>query len=142
MSDGEGKAEGHDVGLWACMCRLLSINVDGAESKEFAGIPLSLGGLGLRCAMRTRPQPVGPVDSLSMIKERHPTMAARTVGFLNNVGEAGPSTRSAALAAHQLRGVEGFDMPSWKALADGLRLPLRDPQDKCARWDETWVATW
>ena len=32
MSDGEGKAEGHDVGLWACMCRLLSINADGAES--------------------------------------------------------------------------------------------------------------
>ena len=69
-------------------------------------------------------------------------MAARTVGFLNNVGEAGPSTRSAALAAHQLSGVEGFNKPSWKAFADGLRSPLRDPEGKCARWDETWVATW
>ena len=68
-SDGDGKAEGHDVGLWACLCGLLSINVDGAESKEIAGIPLSLGGLGLRCAMRTRPQPMEPIDSLSMIKE-------------------------------------------------------------------------
>ena len=129
VSDGDGKAEGHDVGLWACMCRLLNINADGAESKEIDGIPLFLGGLGLRCAMRTLHQPSGPVDSLSMIKERHPTVAARTVSFLNNVGEARPSSRSAALAAHQLRGVEGFDMPSWGALADGLRLPLRDPED-------------
>ena len=67
-SDGEDKAEGHDAGLWACMCRLLNINADGAESKEIAGIPLSLGGLGLRCAMRTPPQP-WQVDSLSMINE-------------------------------------------------------------------------
>ena len=56
-------------------------------------------------------------------------MAARTVGFLNNVGEAVPSSRSAALAAHQLSGVEGFDMQSWEALADGLGLPLRDQED-------------
>ena len=69
-------------------------------------------------------------------------MAARNVGFLNNVGEAGPSTRCAALVANRLSGVEGFDMPSWKAFADGLRSPLRDPEGKCARWDETWVATW
>ena len=69
VSDGEGKAEGHDAGLWACLCRLLNINADGAESKEIAGIPLSLGGLGLRCAMRTLLQPCGPVDSLSMINE-------------------------------------------------------------------------
>ena len=68
VSDGEGKAEGHDAGLWACMCRLLNNNADGAESKEIAGIPFSLGGLGLRCAMRTIPQP-WPVDSLSMMNQ-------------------------------------------------------------------------
>ena len=29
------------AGLWACLCRLRNINVDSAESKEIAGIPLS-----------------------------------------------------------------------------------------------------
>ena len=46
MSDGEGKAEGHDVGLWACLYRFLNINVDGVESKEIAGIPTLFGWSG------------------------------------------------------------------------------------------------
>ena len=47
-------------------------------------------------------------------------MAERILVLLHNV-EGPQSTRSAAIAAHQLAGVEGFEVPSWEALSDGLR---------------------
>ena len=123
--------EGHDAGLWACLCRLVNVNTDTAEAKVIASIPLSLGGLGLRSATRTRHSAFWAswVGSLSMIKERHFVVTDWIVGSLTRARPAGPCLRSAAIAAHQLRSVEGFETPSWEAFADGLRPPSHDPED-------------
>ena len=56
-------------------------------------------------------------------------MAERIISSLNNARPAGPCIRSAALAAFQLMGIEGFEVPSWEALADGLRPPSQEPED-------------
>ena len=40
------------------------------------------------------------------------------------------STRSAAVAAHHLAGVEGFEVPSWEALSHGLRPRPHDLEDR------------
>ena len=122
----EDFAVGHDLGLWTCLCRLLNVNPDNNSAKVIAGIPLSLGGLGLT---RHSAFWASWADSLSMIKARHPVVAERIIGSLNNARPAGPCIRSAALAAFQLMGVEGFEVPSWEALADGLRPPSREPED-------------
>ena len=78
------------TGLWACLCRLLNVNTDTAEAKVIASIPLSLGGLVLRSATRTRHSAFWDswADSLSMIKERHPVVAERIVGSLNGARPA------------------------------------------------------
>ena len=127
----EDFAVGHDLGLWTCLCRLLNVNPDNNSAKVTAGIPLCLGGLGLRSATRTRHSAFWAswADSLSMIKARHPVVAERIIGSLNNARPAGPCIRSAVLAAFQLMGIEGFEVPSWEALADGLRTNSREPED-------------
>ena len=54
-------------------------------------------------------------------------MAERILVALQHDVEGPESTRSAAIAAHQLAGVEGFEVPSWEALSDGLR--PHEPED-------------
>ena len=44
-------AEGHNTGLWACLCNILNVVVDG----DVAMMPLFLRGMGLRDAVRTTP---------------------------------------------------------------------------------------
>ena len=56
---------------------------------EVASVPLSMGGWGLQSVTRTR------ADSLSMIKQRHPTVAER----MHHV-EGPESTRSATIVVH------------------------------------------
>ena len=51
-----GFAEAHDRGLWECVCTLLNIPIHQDQStRDTATLPLSLGGLGLRSAVRTSP---------------------------------------------------------------------------------------
>ena len=123
-----GFAERHDEGLWRCLCRLLGTDVQNARSQEVASVPLSMGGLGFPSATRTRQAACWAswAGSLSMIKQRHPTVAERILVALHNV-EGPESTRSAAIVAHQSAGVEGFEVPSWEALSDGLR--PHEPED-------------
>ena len=90
----EDFAEGHDLGLWMCLCRLLR-RIGLSERDKNPSLSI-LGELG---------------RSLSMIKERHPVVAERIIGSLNNARPAGPCIRSAVLAAFQLMGVEGFEVP-------------------------------
>ena len=46
----------HDRGLWWCLAQILGVNLDQCEvgMQEAATLPLVLGGLGLRSAIRTR----------------------------------------------------------------------------------------
>ena len=61
-------------------------------------------------------------DSLSMIKQKHPTVAERILVALHHT-EGPESTRSAAIVACQLTGVESFEIPSWEALSDRFQRP-------------------
>ena len=56
-------------------------------------------------------------------------MAGRILDALNNMDDV-ESTRSAAVAAYHLSGVEGFEVPSWEALSHGLRPPSHVPEDR------------
>ena len=122
----QGYAEGHDRGLWTC--RLLGTDIENARSRELASVLLSLGGLGLRSATHTREAAHWATwaDCLFMVRNRHPVVADRILDVLNRVDEV-ECTRSAAVAAHHLAGVEGFEVPSWDALS---RPRPHDPEDR------------
>ena len=46
-------AQGHDDGMWSCLCQILHIDPAAVHTRQLATLPLSLGGLGLRSAIRT-----------------------------------------------------------------------------------------
>ena len=107
----QGYAEGHDRGLWTRLCRLLGTDVENARSprsRELASVHLSLGGLGLRSATRTREAAYWAswADCLFMVRNRHPVVVDRILDALNRMDEL-ESTWSAAVAAHHL----GFRSP-------------------------------
>ena len=72
-----GFAEGHNAGLWTCLCNILNVVVDG-DRQDVATMPLSLGGLGLRDAVRTSPPAFWAswADCIAMVRARHPDVAA------------------------------------------------------------------
>ena len=43
----QGYAEGHDRGLWTCVCRLLGTDVENARLCELANVPLFIVRVGL-----------------------------------------------------------------------------------------------
>ena len=90
-------------------------------SKDISSLPLAMGGLGLPNTSRTS-QSAFWADSLSMIRERHPTVAAFIVRTLQ---------RWHPLFKHatHLSGVQGFGPPSWEVLVQGARPPEREPED-------------
>ena len=50
----EAFAMGHDEGLWRCRCEILQVPLDtGVLARDIASLPLALGGLGLRSAVRS-----------------------------------------------------------------------------------------
>ena len=63
-----------------------------------------------------------------MIRKRHPEVALEMVRQSNGVG-ACPSLHAASRAARELTGVEGFEPPTWDALANGLRHPTHDADE-------------
>ena len=111
------------------MCRLLGTDIENARSRELASVPLSLGGLGLRSATRTREAAnwASWADCLFMVRNKHPVVADRILMLRMDDFEC---TRSAAVAAHHLAGVEGFEVASWEALSHGLRPQPRDLEDR------------
>ena len=99
-------------------------------SRSAATLPLALGGLGLRSALRTRSSAFWAswADCLSMFFKRYRDLVTDFVDQLEGVPEA-EHLRCAALAARRLDGVQGFEIPSWRALMEGARPPPRDPED-------------
>ena len=92
-------AAGHNQGLWNCLNRILSIDfqVD-ATVQDTATLPLSMGGLGLRSAMRTcKPSFWASwADCLAMIRARHPDVAAQ---ILRQGLDVSPTWQAAESAA-------------------------------------------
>ena len=98
------------------MCRLLNVVPDQVDAiKQAATIPL--------CACWA-----SWADSLPIGRERHPAVANTIVARL----EEHPHTtclNAAADVADRLAEVPGFVVPSWSALARGVRPPPRGPED-------------
>ena len=96
-----------------------------------AQLQLRRGGCGLRCASRLRFAAYWAswADSLAMIRERHPEVAARLVQQLEAGNEA---TAPSAMEAAQAAGVvaaSGFEVPSWQALAEGAPPEASDERE-------------
>ena len=124
-----GFAEGHNAGLWTCLCNILNVVVDG-DRQDVATMLLSLGGLGLRDAVRTSPPAFWAswADCIAMARARHPEVAALIFRAMRD--PTGPATLvSVQAVAHQLVGVEGFEPPSWEVLANGQRFLRGEPEE-------------
>ena len=96
-------AAGHDEGLWQCLCAIMEVHEEEAspEWRAVAQLPLSSGGLGLRSAARLSPAAFWAswADSLAMIRERHPDIAAQIVDALGAGGGPSPTLQQAAASA-------------------------------------------
>ena len=112
-------AASHDESSRACVSNLLD-RVLPDDRWELASLPLSLGGLGLRNASRTRPAAhwASWADCLAMVMARHPPVATAIVNALDNH----PGLHFQGVRAARERLLEAqFDAPGWEALADGQR---------------------
>ena len=122
----EGFARAHDAGLWQCLSSILHIDPAQCEEtvRHAACMPLSLGGMGLRSALRTRALAFWASwsDCLPMIQAR--TLVNELEGF-----PLTPVLGEAASTARELVGVQGFEPPSWRALVAGERPPDREPEE-------------
>ena len=81
----EAVAMGHDEGLWRCMCEILRVPSDaGVLARDTASLSLALGGLGLRCAVRSRQSAywVSWADTLPKVRMRHRAIAEAFVVVL------------------------------------------------------------
>ena len=79
------------------------------SARDVVSLPLAFGGMGLRSAVRTAVPAYWSSweDALSMISRRHRTVATTLVHELS-----GHSTSAISRSADQLRGLEGFEVPS------------------------------
>ena len=93
-------------------------------------MPLVLGGIGLRSAMRTRTPAFWAswADSLAMIHVRHREVASQFVVALEQ-GAGGPCLMAAAEARRTLTGVRVFEPLSWQAVAEGARPVILPPDE-------------
>ena len=104
-------ATGHNNGLWQCLCSILppAVRAD-LSAQALATLPLSMGGCGLRDALRTSKPAFWAswADCLPMMRERHPAIVHVMIDQLNR-GAVSPTLRAAGAAARELAGVEGFE---------------------------------
>ena len=125
-------ARTHDARVWQCLCNILKIPEDFVSNlhRRAATLLLSLGGLGLRSAVRTSVPAhwASWADVLPMIRDRHPAVATMIVNALDG-DTASPCVGAVRRAAQDLAGVEDFEVPQWRALAAGLRPPPREPEE-------------
>ena len=122
----------HDKALWECLCRVLGVPPDSCEGSARAAsqLPLAFDGLRLRSAERTRTPAYWAswADSLSMIQQRHPSVAATVVEQM--AGESvSVHLRAASAAGGKLNLVPGFEVPGWLELARGARPAIRNVEE-------------
>ena len=89
------------------------------ETKDTVTMLVSVGGLGLRSALRTNQAAYWAswADCLAMVRERHPAVTDLLVHQLENHPHT-PHLQAAVAAARELTGVYDFEPPSWHALVE------------------------
>ena len=70
-------AERHDAAVWGCLCAILGSPRVPADARVTASFPLSMGGLGLTSAVRSRVAAHWSswADCIRMVRDRHPIVA-------------------------------------------------------------------
>ena len=115
-------AQSHEENHWRGLCAVLEVPTTACtrNARDVSSLPSSLGGLGLRSAVRTRLSAYWAswADTLPMVQNRHPRIADEMVYQLEGV------TQSPCLAAASRL----FEVPQWSALAAGLRPAPREPE--------------
>ena len=95
-----------------------------ARSAKVTRLPCLWLLVGWDFAVQLEPQflPIGPVerDALSMISQRHRAVATTIVREMSGHSTSA-HLNAAARSADQLRGLRGFEVPSWADLAAGVR---------------------
>ena len=135
-------ADGHDQALWTCFCSLLDIDPAEAspQAPQIAQLPLRLGGLGLRSAVRLAPAAYWAswADALAMIARRHPVEVRHIVDHLARGSESNSAVLRQAAAGALTLAAEGFtEIPTWQALAAGAR--PEPPEDRePGEWAHGW----
>ena len=136
-------AEGHDTGMIETMCSLLGGLTGDEEQKQMAQriatLPMRLGGLGLRSAVRMSHSAYWAswADSLQMIVQRLPTVAAQVVANLANDQEAIGCLTELEEATSRLDH-EGFvSRPEWTELRSGARPPQVQSSEP-GEWQHGW----
>ena len=142
-SESRSYAEGHDAGMMETMCSLLGGLTGDEEQKQMAQkiatLPMRLGGLGLRSAVRMSHSACWAswADSLQMIAQRLPIVAAQVVANLANDQEAISCLTELEEATRRLDH-EGFvSRPEWTELRNGARLPQVQSSEP-GEWQHGW----
>ena len=133
--------ESHNGTLWQCLSNILQIDLNQCDEvvRGVATLPLSMGGLGLRSAVRGVRSPAywaSWADCLSMMQARHPRVLAEILAELGD-RSVSPCLEEARRAAWDLFGVMGFEPPSWHAMVNGARLP-HDGEQEPGSFERGW----
>ena len=109
-------AVSHDRNVWQRLQTILDVLGAFVEAQQFASLPLTLGGLGLASAERTRHTAhwVSWADCLAMVQQRHPTCPKRDGCWIRQ--RRGPCLVSAR-HCREVLAEANFYPPSWRDLA-------------------------
>ena len=124
----------HDEGIWSTAKGLLGGVPDECEEEAhaLATLPMRMGGLGLRSAVRCAPSAFWAswADSIQMIHQRTPDVAIAVVRRLSDEGPLDGCLEELREAATEWQ-------PSWAELRDGKRPPQNDARDP-GEWPHGW----
>ena len=111
-------ATDHDEVLWRCLCAVSDFPEDlcTITAREASSLPMALGGIGLRSAVRTSMAAYWASweDTWEMISQRHPGVADVVVHELE-----GRSTSLHLSSTAQLARLQGLEVPTWTELVAG-----------------------
>ena len=116
--------------VWNCTQELLDIEGT-VRARQLSSLPLALGGLGLRSAIRSQNAAYWAswADSLPRIRERHPDIADLIgVALFRGRFPEDSSLQAAEMCRERLLHVV-FDAPEWEDVVRGQR-PGRSPQNR------------
>ena len=120
----------HDENVWNWTQELLDIEGT-VRVRQLSSLPVALGVLGLRSAIRSQTAPYWAswADSLPRIRERHPRIADLVgVALFRGRFPEGSNLQAAATCRERLPDV-GFDAPECRDVARGQR-PGRSPENR------------
>ena len=136
-------ADGHDEGMWRALEAVMGRLPGDDRQKEMAwnisGLPMRMGGLGLRSAKRSAPAAYWAswADCVSMLQKRLPEVTTHIMDQLA-VGAGGQGCLGELCAASRRLDQSGFvARPDWTQLKEGLR-PPQPASSELGEWQHGW----